>query len=91
MLDEETIQTALKQIETMLCDPTLEIESSVGLIHRPNYDTGCMEAEQTGGRTITLKVQGGGVERQESAEESAFRLRRDLRTRMSNDEANQSD
>lgn len=47
-LTEEQIATALKQIETMLRDPTLEIESSVGIIRRPNYDTGCMEVERTG-------------------------------------------
>lgn len=81
-LSEDVIQMLLKKVEEMLRDPTLEVDMSAGFVRRPNYDTNYMEHEPTGGRTLTLKIKGGGRIVDEDPNESAFRLMRDLRNRV---------
>jgi hypothetical protein len=74
-LTDEEITLIVNQFEAVLrsgSDVVVNVEA--GFIRRGNHRTGYMEAEPTGGKTITITINGGGGMRDESPEESYQRM-----------------
>jgi len=74
-MEEAMIREILIELEKLLRDPTVAIAMKRGVHRTPNPTTGYWEYAPTAGKEITISVQGGATETEESPID---RLRRSM-------------
>jgi hypothetical protein len=73
MIDEAFIAVLLERIAALLRDPTCTVSFGRG-VHRTHGDDGNWRYTATDGQTVTIEVNGGAKETEESAFEWLARL-----------------
>jgi hypothetical protein len=81
-LSDEQKRQILATVEELLNEHDLRVDLSVGVRFWNNYDTGQREASPTTGRTLTIAVNGGAQEIEESPADELARLAPDLAARI---------